>query len=151
LWQSISGPAPVVIASPSSPSTEAVLLEPGVYQLMLSGTNSLGTTERSLTVEAIAPDPAIFTDWQQLTWPGVSDPEIIAPDTDPDHDGLVNLLEWALHLDGTSADVFHPELVTAGATLEFTYTRRKISPGGASFQVEWSDNLGGSGCTRFSG
>ena len=96
-------------------------------------------------VEAASPPPtldsAIFSDWQALTWPGVSDPNIIGPDQDPDHDGLNNLLEWALHLNANGSDSFTPTFVRNGAFFEYTYTRRKTAPGEASFRVEWSDTL----------
>jgi hypothetical protein len=140
-WHVVSGPSEVVITDPNSPSTEVVFPEPGSYQLRLSGTNPLGSAERSLIVEATALDPAIFADWQKLTWPGVSDQEIVAPGADTDHDTFVNLLEWALHLDVGAPSVFHPALVKSGGMLEFTYTRRKTAPGEAIFSVEWAHDM----------
>ncbi len=86
--------------------------------------------------------PAVFADWQSLSWPGQSDPATIGPNADPDGDGLDNLLEWALHLDGTRPDGFTPALTRDGEFLLYTYTRRKTAPGAATFQVEWSDTLG---------
>ncbi|MEY3897684.1 MAG: hypothetical protein RLZZ214_3205, partial [Verrucomicrobiota bacterium] len=86
-------------------------------------------------------DPGIFTDWQALVWPGTSDPETIGPDADPDGDGRKNLLEWALLLDPKRPDVFTPTFILNGGTLETTYTRRKVAPGEAGYQVEWSDSL----------
>lgn len=142
LWHAVSGPAAAVISDPSSPSTGVVFPAPGFYQLRFSGTNTLGTTERSLAVEAVALDPAVFAEWQQLTWSGISNPEIVAPGADPDHDSFVNLLEWALHLDAGAPPSFHPTLVKSGEMLEFSYTRRKTAPGEAVFSVEWSDDVG---------
>lgn len=86
--------------------------------------------------------PAIFTDWQSLNWPGNNDPAITGPLADPDGDGIINLLEWALNLDGTQPDGFTPTLARDGDFLLYTYTRRKIAPGEASFEIEWSDTLG---------
>ena len=88
-----------------------------------------------------APDPANFADWQAITWPGNNDVNIIGPDADPDGDGIKNLLEWALHLNATNPDVFSPTFAKDGADLDFTYTRRKTTPGEATFRVEWSDTL----------
>jgi autotransporter-associated beta strand protein len=87
-------------------------------------------------------DPAIFTDWQALVWPGTTDPETIGPDADPDGDGRKNSLEWALLLDPKLPDVFTPGFILNGGTIEITYTRRKVAPGEAGYQVEWSDTLG---------
>jgi autotransporter-associated beta strand protein len=86
-------------------------------------------------------DPGIFTDWQALVWPGTTDPETIGLDADPDGDGRNNLLEWALNLDPQLPDVFTPTFILSGGTIETTYTRRKVAPGEASYQVEWSDTL----------
>jgi hypothetical protein len=86
--------------------------------------------------------PAVFADWQSLSWPGQSDPATIGPNADPDGDGLDNLLEWALNLDGTRPDCFTPAFTRDGEFLLYTYTRRKTAPGEATFQVEWSDTLG---------
>lgn len=141
LWQQLSGPATVVFTHPSQPSGNAVFPEPGTYQIKLSGSNPLGTVERKLTVEAVPPDPAVFSDWQQITWPGSSDADTIGSGADPDRDALSNLLEWALHLDATAPDTFKPVFTQAGATFQYTYTRRKTAPGEATFTVQWSDTL----------
>jgi hypothetical protein len=61
---------------------------------------------------------------------------------DPDNDGLNNLLEWALHLDATSPSNFKPTFSVNPHELRYTYIRRKIAPGEAVFQLEWSDTLG---------
>ena len=87
------------------------------------------------------PDPGIFSDWQELVWPGVTDPAIIGPEADPDSDGRSNLLEWALHLDPKLPDSFIPELSLHAGVLEIVYDRRKIAPGEANFEVVWSDHL----------
>jgi hypothetical protein len=86
-------------------------------------------------------NPAYFTDWQDLTWPGVTDGSIIGLDVDPDSDGLTNLAEWALHLDPKKGAPFVPAMVFDGDFILHTYTRRKTAPGEASFHVEWSDTL----------
>ncbi len=86
-------------------------------------------------------DPGVFTDWQTLVWPSTTDPLIVGPDADPDHDGRNNLLEWALLLDPKLPDVFTPTFILNGGTIETTYTRRKVATGEASYQVVWSDAL----------
>ncbi len=86
-------------------------------------------------------EPSVFADWQQLTWPGITDPETTGPDRDPDGDGLNNLLEWALALDPKAAGSFRPLTTQDGAYILYTYTRRRIAGGEAAFHVEWSENL----------
>lgn len=88
-------------------------------------------------------DPGVFTDWQTLVWPSTTDPLIVGPDADPDQDGRNNLLEWALLLDPKQPDVFTPTFSFSGGIFDFTYTRRKVGPGEASYQVVWSDSLAG--------
>jgi beta-glucanase (GH16 family)/regulation of enolase protein 1 (concanavalin A-like superfamily) len=90
-------------------------------------------------VSVIVP-PLGFAEWQSLEWPGVSDPAIIGNLADPDRDGLVNLLEFALALDPATASTLPVNFVRNGATLEFTYTRSAIATG-ITYQVQWSDTL----------
>ena len=141
-WSLVSGPGAATFAAPNNPTTTVTFSQPGSYVLRLLSSNASGTVSRTLDVTAATPlDPAIFTDWQQLVWPGQSNPAIIGPDADPDGDGLTNFTEWALHLDATASDPFDPDFANNGAVLDFTYTRRKTAPGEATFTVEWSDTL----------
>jgi autotransporter-associated beta strand protein len=86
-------------------------------------------------------DPAVFSDWQALVWPGNSDPEMVGAHADPDRDGRRNLLEWALNLDPKLPDVFTPIFALNGETMEISYDRRKIALGQGSYQVVWSDTF----------
>ena len=140
-WSLVSGPGSATFGNPAQPATTVTFDQPGAYLLKLTAANANGEISRTLAV-TVAPNPAIFADWQALTWPGVSAPDIIGPDMDPDQDGLSNFLEWALYLNATASSPFQPVFVKDGATLSYTYTRRKTAPGEASFQVEWSDSLG---------
>jgi PKD repeat protein len=142
-WSLVSGPGTATFADSNNPATTVTFSQPGIYTLRLLSSNASGTVSRTLAVTATASNnPAVFADWQQLTWPGQSNPAIIGPDADPDGDGLTNLTEWALHLDATSPDVYRPIFSKNGSVLEYTYIRRKTAPGEATFIVEWSDTLG---------
>lgn len=113
--------------------------------LKQAGGTTMPAAYDNITLELIGdipPDPAVFHDWQHIIWPGTSDLAISGPDRDPDHDGIANLLEWALHLDPTAPDNFQPALQPGATEIGFTYTRRKTAPGEAEFLVEWSDTLG---------
>lgn len=90
-------------------------------------------------VSAIVP-PLPFAEWQSLEWPGVTNPAIVGELADPDRDGLVNLLEFALALDPAATSTFPASLTRNGATLEFSYTRSALATG-ITYQVQWSDTL----------
>jgi beta-glucanase (GH16 family)/regulation of enolase protein 1 (concanavalin A-like superfamily) len=139
-WSLVSGPGSATFGNPALAATSVSFSQSGNYLLKLTAANNHGEVSRTLAIN-VAPNPAFFADWQAITWPGVSDPEIIGPDKNPDSGGSTNLLEWALHLNATTADAFAPTLKLANNTIEFTYTRRKTAPGEATFAVEWSDTL----------
>ena len=107
--------------------------------LRLTATNSTAQDFTETTV-SVAANPNIFADWQSLTWPGVTDVNIIGPLADPDRDGLQNLTEWALGLSATQPGVQPASVARVGANLEFTYTRVK-NVTGVTITVEWSDTL----------
>ena len=143
-WTMVSGPGNVGFSNAASPSSSVTFDSPGTYQLRLSASNSAGESSATHLVTVSDPplNPGLFPDWQELTWPGISNPAITGAGEDPDHDGLNNLLEWALHLDPKNPDSFKPLFSKNGSVLEYTYIRRKTDPAAASFQVEWSDTLG---------
>ena len=144
-WSLVSGPGTASFADPNNPTTTVTFSQPGVYTLRLLSSNANGTVSRTLAVTAVSVtiDPAHFADWQQLIWPGVSDTNITGSAKDPDHDGVANLMEWALHLDATRPDTVPATLGISGTSLQYTYTRRKTAPGAAIYQVEWSETLAG--------
>jgi hypothetical protein len=139
-----SGPSAITHFSiPGTHTTGTLHTSFNTVVLKQSGGSAMPATYDNLSVELVGgPDPAVFADWQALTWPGVGDPATIGPDADPDGDGRGNFLEWALRLDPTRPDPFQPGLLRDGDFLLFTYQRRKTAPGEASWRVEWSDTLG---------
>lgn len=65
-----------------------------------------------------------------------------ADSADPDHDGLSNLLEYALGLDPNVSGAVPASLALNGAILEYTYTRSTAAKAnGVAYQIEWSDTL----------
>ncbi|HEX7260787.1 MAG TPA: hypothetical protein VF258_03145, partial [Luteolibacter sp.] len=135
-----NGPGAASFSDPASPQGSVTFDQPGSYTLNVSAANSNGETSGIIHVQ-VEPDLAHLADWQQHTWPGVSNPDLIAPDKDPDGDGIKNLLEWALHLDATQFDTAQIDLETQGELIEYRYTRRNTTPGEAVFQVVWSDDF----------
>ena len=141
-WRLLSGPGNASFSNAASPTSNVTFNQAGAYLLELSATGAFAVTSRTLAINVTTPDPATYAGWQVLTWPGISDPNIIGPGMDPDFDRLTNLLEWALRLDPKIPNTFRPDLTRNALELQYTYTRRRTAPGAATFQIEWSDTLG---------
>ncbi|MGD9420460.1 MAG: hypothetical protein Q7R22_016100 [Verrucomicrobiota bacterium JB025] len=142
-WSMLEGPGMAVFTNASATTAMVTFDQPGSYVLGITAANEYGELSDTISVEVEADpsDPAVYSNWQQLTWPGEATPSIIGPAADPDHDGLSNLLEWALHLDATSADAAFTSLSHEGCLLSYRYTRRILPTGAATFQIECSDDL----------
>jgi len=102
-WSLVSGPGDVTFAEAALPATSATFSASGRYLLRLSAANAHGESSRTLEVN-VAPNPAIFSEWQAIHWPGGNDPELVGDAADPDGDGLANLLECALGLSPLASD-----------------------------------------------
>jgi hypothetical protein len=82
--------------------------------------------------------------WRQTYFGSTSNAGNAADSSDPDHDGMTNLLEWACNLDPTTTSKLPAAGVRNGTNLEFTYTRSLgAMTAGTTFTVEWSDTLVG--------
>lgn len=85
---------------------------------------------------------SVIETWRQ-TWFGITtNTGDAADDADSDHDGLLNVMEFALGLNPTTAStpVFQTTL-TAG-NIEFTYTRSTAAVlAGKTFHVPWTETL----------
>jgi sugar lactone lactonase YvrE len=64
-----------------------------------------------------------------------------ADSADPDHDGIQNLMEFALGLDPEQPSALPAALVMDGDQMEYTYTRSKAALGEVTFTVERTDSL----------
>ncbi len=63
--------------------------------------------------------------------------------SDPDRDGVVNLMEFATGSGPWTPNGQPGELVKDGSSLEFTWPRRKAALGEVTYAVEWSESLAG--------
>ncbi len=138
-WSKISGPGTATFGNAASPATTVTFNQPGAYVLRLTATNSVAQDFAEISV-TVAGNPKFFSDWQSLTWPGVSDVNIIGPLADPDRDGWRNLVEWALGLAGNQPDNAPLTLTKNGAAWALTY-RRPADRSGVSYAVEVSPDL----------
>ncbi len=145
-WSKISGPGAVTFGNPASPATTLTFAQSGSYVLRLTGTNSIAQDFAELSITA-APNPNLFADWQSIAWPGISDPAIIAPLADPEHDGCVNLIEYALGTDPTAAgDGVLPGTVwrnVGGTEYLALEIRRPIGRTGITYSAEATGDLAG--------
>ncbi|MBL9129812.1 MAG: fibronectin type III domain-containing protein, partial [Verrucomicrobiaceae bacterium] len=80
--------------------------------------------------------------WRQTYFGTTANTGNAADSFDYDGDGLVNLMEWALGLNPTTASTLPATTTRNGAFFEFTYTRSiAVLNAGGTFTVEWSDTL----------
>ncbi len=80
--------------------------------------------------------------WRQ-TYFGSSNTGAGADLSDPDRDGVVNLMEFATGSGPWVPNVQPGQLVKDGSSLEFTWPRRKTALGEVAYAVEWSESLSG--------
>jgi hypothetical protein len=87
---------------------------------------------------------SVIETWRQIWFGITTNTGDAADDADSDHDGLLNVMEFALGLNPTiaSAPVFQTALV--GGNIEFTYTRSTAAVlAGKTFHVRWTETLNG--------
>lgn len=96
------------------------------------------TTDQTIAA-AFAPTP--FLAWKQTQFGSEATNPLVAADlADPDADGIVNLIEWAIGGVPTASTVVAQSIVKQASNLEFTYPVNK-SANNLNRSVEWSDNL----------
>jgi autotransporter-associated beta strand protein len=141
LWSLVSGPGDADFGDATQPATTVTFSAPGDYVLRLAASNSGGTVSRRLAVAVSAPLNA-FAGWQELYWPGISDPDITSGPADPDADGESNLLEFATGQNPRSGTRSQTGVSFVPGGIDFTYQRnRDAFDSGYVFTVEYSDTL----------
>ncbi|MBN8460988.1 MAG: choice-of-anchor D domain-containing protein [Verrucomicrobia bacterium] len=122
----------------SNPEGIAVSNE-GVLYVANTGENHI-LVGNTLTAAAVTP-PLIS--WRTRNFATASNSGTSSDISDPDQDGRVNLLEFALNGNPNQSDLhIQPRLTRRGAQMSFTYTRRTDAlQQGLSFLVEWSTDL----------
>ncbi len=105
-WSKFSGPGTVTFSSPSTVNTSASFSSAGIYVLRLTATDGSATVFRDLNVTVIAPPG--FATWIG----GFNVGSLNGAGDDPDHDGIPNLIEYAL----TGGDPAQGGMVTLPAS-----------------------------------
>jgi len=101
-------------------------------------------TQPTLTATITAPEITHThqEEWRFTNFGSYDSVDSGADSADPDHDGLNNLLEYALGLNPNTSGVIPATLALNGASLEYTYTRSTAAKdNGVTYQIEWSDTL----------
>lgn len=120
----------------------------GSYSVRFRATDGASSAARTAALVVKARLPATVMSWQQWAghyWPGVSDENIIGPDADADHDGLTNLLEYALDTNPTEGDLREqpqPSVIEHNGEqyLALTY-RRRAGVSGLICQAQVSNDM----------
>ena len=79
-----------------------------------------------------------YAAWIETEFPGETDPAIIGPDADPDHDGIPNLVEYALK-DRKANTSDGPAGTFTGGLLSFA---KRPGTTGITYAIQESDDLG---------
>lgn len=99
---------------------------------------ALFSSRTTFAIQVITPQQG----WRQQYFGTTDNSGNAADGFDHDHDGLVNLLEWACGLNPTIGSTLPTPAMVNGANIEFTYPRSVAAmDAGAIFTVEWSDTL----------
>ncbi|MDB6070445.1 MAG: hypothetical protein JWL81_1616, partial [Verrucomicrobiales bacterium] len=125
LWKKISGPGTVTFTAGNAADTTATFSSSGTYQLRLTADDGDTRSFRALSVN-VGSSP--IESWRSLKFTTSAEDPLTAGDlADPDHDGLVNLLEYALGREPLTADnaAPTPDLATlpGGPYLRLTVAR----------------------------
>ena len=117
-----------------------VLFDPiGGTTGVVSGPGSFdGTVIREIDIHGVARTNSPYEEWQETHWQDPSTP-LSAPVQDPDDDGVVNLLEFALGTSPVQRDEAHQFLEFDGEG--YLQRRRKAILSGLEYQLQFSRDL----------
>lgn len=105
-WSVIGGPGTATFGATNQPTTAVTFMAAGQYVLRLAAGNDSATVFSDLAV-SVNPNPNLYADWVALAFPGQTNAAILATGADPENDGGLNLLEFALGMNPSVPDA-HP-------------------------------------------
>ncbi|MDB6131778.1 MAG: hypothetical protein JWM59_21 [Verrucomicrobiales bacterium] len=124
---------------------ELAATSPGLKSALLSIPNNDSDAAQNpftVSLKGVAPGAASAREAWRRQWFGTPANTGDASDTaDPDQDGMINLMEWALLTNPTQAGSQPLEVQAGPDVLEFSYLRNSDAPGdGVGFAVEWTSD-----------
>ena len=123
-----------VFFSPAGPGARTTTL------LIASNDEDENPFEIALTGTRATPE---LDAWRQTYFGSTANSGAGADMSDPDRDGVVNLMEFATGSGPWVPNVQPGQLVKDGSNLEFTWPRRKAALCEVAYEVEWSESLSG--------
>jgi autotransporter-associated beta strand protein len=142
-WTLLSGPGVAFFGNPALASTTVMFTEPGTYVIGLSAANTYGETRRTLTITATGTALTDMQVWRQQHFGTTANEGAAADSSDADHDGEINLIEFATGQNPHASARAVTSAASTPAGLEFSYLRSKAAfDQGCGFIVEYSDTLG---------
>ena len=131
----VNSPSDLIIGGASNPVS-------GAYQRDVDDVRLFNRALAAGEVAALYAAENAPNNWRQTHFGTTANSGNAADGADPDHDGMNNLMEFALNLPPNAASQVPASVQPAGGNLEYTYTRGTAAyNGGMTFQVEWSDDL----------
>lgn len=117
----------------------------GSYLIQFRASDGVDTDSKSMRIAVVNTITTGYGEWQKRYWPDGADGAISGLAADPDHDGIVNLIEYALGGDPTNPDeTILPEVnvVTENGNqyLALTFLKRIDDPT-LAYEVVGSDDV----------
>jgi hypothetical protein len=135
-WTKQSGPGTVTFTTPDYENANAIFSLPGIYVLKLTATGPAAASA-SDTMQVTVSES--YAAWAARTIPGASSSQQ-EPGSDPDRDGVPNLLEYATGTDPLTRN--QPlQMTLEGGALVIRYTRNKLADAGVLIIPEISEDL----------
>jgi hypothetical protein len=138
-WSKVSGPGNVAFTTADYQDANATFSAPGIYVLRLSATASVPSSNVSDTTTVIVSQS--YAEWaaDNITGPFAGQQ---GQTQDPDHDGIVNLIEYATGGNPVAADS-PVRLEYSGGTLTLRYDKSKLADPALTITPQFSTGLSG--------